>query len=142
MLKDCYIEISVFIITIFILILEALFIFALDKQINENSSAMKNLISRLEDNKDLEAFLFAASHDLKEPVRTIMNHVSFINEELPENLGNSIHSSVNRISEKVDYLYKLTDNLLDFHKAKHHKQENISVNLNKLITQVIKARTI
>ena len=84
---------------------------------------MKSLISRLEDtNQDLEAFLYATSHDLKEPIRSIMNHVSYMNEELPEQLNNSILSSINRISEKVAYLYKLTDNLLDFHKAKHHKQ--------------------
>ena len=135
-----YIEVIVLFITLCILLAEALFIFRpLDMKINENSKAMKNLILRLEDsNKDLESFMYATSHDLKEPVRTIMNHVSFINEELPEELSNSFHNSILRITDRVNYLYKLNDNLLDFHKAKHHVKEISEINIQKILNQVIK----
>ncbi|NQY79118.1 MAG: type IV pili methyl-accepting chemotaxis transducer N-terminal domain-containing protein [Candidatus Caenarcaniphilales bacterium] len=134
------IEIVVLISTLCLLLAEAFLIFRpLDIRLNENSQAMKNLILRLEDsNKDLESFMYAASHDLKEPVRTIMNHVSFINEELPEELSNSFHNSVSRITDRVNYLYKLNDNLLDFHKAKHHVKEKSLIDIERVVNQIVK----
>ena len=131
------VEVIVLTVTLLTLLLEALFIFRpLDHKIQSNSQAIKDLVSMLEaNNSDLEAFIYAASHDLKEPVRTIMNHVGYLESECLDELNNSSHNSMYRIRNRTEYLYNLTDNLLDYHKTKNHKLELETVDLNKLVNK-------
>lgn len=65
-------------------------------------------------NQELEQLVYAASHDLQEPLRTIKNYISLLNEDYSGQLdepGDKYLEFINRSAEKMQNLIK---DLLDY----------------------------
>lgn len=51
----------------------------LEQQVNEKTRALQNVLEKVKrSNTDLESFAYAASHDLQEPLRTIISYLQLI----------------------------------------------------------------
>ncbi len=88
-------------------------------------------------NQDLEHFAYAASHDLKAPVRTIRSYLNLIQKKLdlsPENELQEFFQYANQGSERMD---RLLNDLLSFSRAGNQEINRETVNLNNLILLVI-----
>jgi two-component system, chemotaxis family, sensor kinase Cph1 len=64
-------------------------------------------------NAELDAFAYAASHDIKEPLRGINNHAAFLRRELGEREP-AAGERLERISRLATRLHDLVDALLEF----------------------------
>lgn len=65
-------------------------------------------------NKDIEDFAYAASHDLKSPLRGIIHLVSFLKQDLSEHLNEGCLEHLNNINSRCCRLENLLNDLLDY----------------------------
>jgi PAS domain S-box-containing protein len=65
-------------------------------------------------NKDLEEFAYAASHDLKAPLRVIDNASKWLEEDLKEHLTDETRENMNLLRGRIKRMEKLLDDLLEY----------------------------
>jgi signal transduction histidine kinase len=65
-------------------------------------------------NEDLEQFAYAASHDLKAPLRVIDNAAKWLEEDLQPHLTSETKESMNLLRGRVARMEKLLDDLLNY----------------------------
>jgi len=83
----------------------------IDLERNKVTSAYK-IIEAV--NRDLEEFAYAASHDLKAPLRVIDNASKWLEEDLEEHLSDETRESMNLLRGRVMRMEKLLDDLLEY----------------------------
>jgi len=116
------------------------------------------LINKLKESNDaLNEFAYIASHDLKEPIRGINNHIHLLKNMLGKDLPEKAQHRFERIDYLIHYIQNLITDLLHFSKLgnielawqetdlnalldtllpslKMINSENITININKLPT--------
>jgi len=65
-------------------------------------------------NRELEEFAYAASHDLKAPLRVIDNASKWLEEDLQEHLTDETRENMNLLRGRINRMEKLLDDLLDY----------------------------
>jgi PAS domain S-box-containing protein len=65
-------------------------------------------------NQDLEEFAYAASHDLKAPLRVIDNASKWLEEDLKEHLTAETRDNMNLLRGRIKRMEKLLDDLLEY----------------------------
>jgi signal transduction histidine kinase len=89
-------------------------------------------------NKELEAFSYSVSHDLRTPVR----HIDGFLELLRKNAGTTLDAKgqryLNQIGESAKEMGALIDNLLSFSRMGRAEMRATQVNLEQLIQDTIK----
>jgi signal transduction histidine kinase len=65
-------------------------------------------------NRELEDFAYAASHDLKAPLRVIDNASKWLEEDLQEHLTDETRENMNLLRGRVRRMEKLLDDLLEY----------------------------
>ena len=87
-------------------------------------------------NQELDSFAYIASHDLREPLRTIESFVSIIQDKLPTNIEQQDYLS--RIIKATKRMRRLIQDLTVLSRASRDKKEdeNEVVDLNDLLMEV------
>jgi len=73
-------------------------------------------------NKELKQFAYVASHELKEPLRTIANFIQIINEDYSPTLDETILEYLQTIDNSVKRMSILINSLLHFSRLGLNKQ--------------------
>ncbi|MGB1217288.1 MAG: sensor histidine kinase, partial [Saprospiraceae bacterium] len=105
---------------------------------NKNLANKNKLIEKQKEeleisNKDLEQFAYIASHDLKEPVRTIGSYASLLNRRYSDKLGDSGSEFVSFIKQASIRMNLLLTDLLHYSRLNKHKFEKTDVNMNNIL---------
>lgn len=90
-------------------------------------------------NKELEQFTYIASHDLKEPLRTIINYIQVIEEDFPdkEEVPEQLHAYLTSIKNAATRMHNLIHGVLDYSLlGKNAVPEK--TNLNVLLKTILK----
>jgi light-regulated signal transduction histidine kinase (bacteriophytochrome) len=88
-------------------------------------------------NKELEAFSYSVSHDLRAPLRHILGFAAMLHEDAGPALGETPREHLNKITESATRMSALIDDLLYFSRFSHVELTRESVNLNALLESVI-----
>lgn len=130
LIQDIYnIEKIIFSLTILLIILEILFIFMpTEKLLIKNEKKMKQQIEKLEKlNDDLEKMTFACSHNLQEPNRLLLMHVSGLEDKLKDfEQTPAIENTIIQIKEKALAIRSLISRYRDYLAI-----NNVEINLSK-----------
>lgn len=87
-------------------------------------------------NAELEHFTYAASHDLKEPIRKIHIFCDRIKENLQQDFTNEQQHYFNRLQEAAKRMNTLIDDILNYSQAHSKERVFVPVDLNEIIAQV------
>jgi PAS domain S-box-containing protein len=88
-------------------------------------------------NKELEAFTYSVSHDLKSPLRIITGYADMLEEDLAGKLGNEGNRLIQVIIGNAERMSQLIDDLLDLSRLSRQQLNKHQVNMNDLVQSVI-----
>lgn len=99
---------------------------------------MQEYLNQLEfQNEELEQFVYAASHDLKEPIRKIHFYSDFIAEDDTSQLSDRSRDYLDRSIKAADRMKKLIDDLLIYSRTTAKVESYETVDLDKVVEEVI-----
>ena len=87
-------------------------------------------------NKELEQFAYAASHDLKEPLRKIQYYTTFLNDALNTVMDQKQQKYMQRVLNATQKMSTLIDNILSYSKTAADPKHPEPVDLNSIIEEV------
>lgn len=108
----------------------------LEKQIEARTQELtKTIISLEKSNQDLESFAYAASHDMQEPLRTVVSYLQLL-EHNEKSLSESSKEFLDYAVDGSKRMKKLLDGLLEYSRVKNSNDAFKVVNLEDLMILV------
>ncbi|RQW03506.1 HAMP domain-containing protein, partial [candidate division KSB1 bacterium] len=110
------------------------------RRLNEElEQRVKERTAQLEaSNKDLEAFAYSVSHDLRAPLRHVEGFVELLKRHASAKLDANSQRFLNNIADSTTRLGRLIDDLLAFARMGKAELVRSKVNLSQLVTDVLK----
>ena len=84
-------------------------------------------------NANLEEFSYVASHDLRSPLRGIADLVEWIGDDLGDNPPPEVRRNLDRVSQRIQRMDRLMDDLLSYARAGRAATEFTQVDLNQVV---------
>jgi len=89
-------------------------------------------------NEDLQQFAYAASHDLKEPLRSIASSLGLLARRFPPGLDASARELLDYANDGAQRLSELIDNLLDYARAQSEAGPVTPVDLEEAVDTALR----
>jgi PAS domain S-box-containing protein len=89
-------------------------------------------------NKELEAFSYSVSHDLRGPLRSIDGFSKLLLDDYNEALGETGQDYINRVCNACQRMGVLIDDLLALSKVSRYELQRSSLDLSDLVQQIVK----
>jgi signal transduction histidine kinase len=103
----------------------------LEKRVEERTAELADL------NRELEAFSYSVSHDLRAPLRSIDNFAQVLEEDHGEALGAEGRRCVGVVRKSAASMRKLIDDLLEFSRSGKKSIEPSLVDMGSLAREVL-----
>ena len=103
----------------------------LDKKVLERTAQYESL------NKELEAFSFSVSHDLRAPLRAVNSYAQILEEEQKDKLNEDGQLMLKNIKNNGQKMGRLIDDLLAFSRLGRQEIKKVQVNMNELASTAI-----
>jgi PAS domain S-box-containing protein len=98
----------------------------------------QQLIEELQrSNESLEDFSYAASHDLKEPLRKVQVFTTLLKERLEDHPKEDEKKLLERISHAAERMQLLVDDLLEYSHVSFSPREKEEIDLNEIIRLIL-----
>jgi hypothetical protein len=109
-----------------------------EQEIQHLNSELKQRVQALtEINKELEAFNYSISHDLRAPLRSMQGFAAALLEECNERLGVDGKDYANRIVNSASYMDKLLHDLLEYSRLTQSDLELCTLNPETALDRVM-----
>jgi signal transduction histidine kinase len=93
-------------------------------------------------NANLEEFTYAASHDLKSPLRGIADLMEWIGEDLGTSVTPEVARNLGRVGDRVRRLEQLIDDLLKYARAGAVSAETVTVDPRVLVEGILEIQPV
>lgn len=104
---------------------------------NEMEQRVKDRTVKLEAaNKDLEAFSYSVSHDLRAPLRAIHGYMNILKEEYADKFDDEGKRYVNRVISNVRDMGQLVDDLLTFFRMGRQDVIRTKVSMKSMVETI------
>lgn len=104
--------------------------------LNDISQRKKDAIELQRVNEELERFAYLASHDLKEPLRSIHSFANRFMEKYKENVDEKGKKYLDYIIQSTSQMQTLTDELLTYSKLGNKEVEFRNIDLNTTLNSI------
>ncbi len=109
----------------------------LEEKIEERTEELHHTIERLHrSNQDLESFAYAASHDLKQPLRTITSYLQLL-ELTEKDLSQNAKEYLEYAVKGSKRMHSLLEGLLSYSRLRKNEEAIMEVDLNQLLENVL-----
>jgi len=88
-------------------------------------------------NKELEAFSYSVSHDLRAPLRHIDGYASLLSKAVGDSLNEKARRYLQTISDSAKQMGQLIDDLLVFSRMGRQEMLHTTVNLDQLVKTIL-----
>ncbi|TNF49989.1 PAS domain S-box protein [bacterium] len=88
-------------------------------------------------NRDLEAFLYTAAHDLRTPLVSVKGYVELMQRSMKERMNEEETHMCQRISSNVDHFDDLLSDLLSFSRAGVQNGERLRIRIEPLVSRIL-----
>lgn len=106
--------------------------------IAQDVTEREGLIQRLkESNQALDEFAYITSHDLKEPIRGINNHLHKLKKILSQDVSSKVLHSIDRIENLTAYTENLVSDLLNYSRLAHIDFAFQHIDLKAMLQDII-----
>ena len=109
----------------------------LRKTITDLRKKSKEVIKYADSNKQLESFAYAASHDLKEPIRTVSSFASLLQRKANDKLSETEAEYLNFIIHGAQNMSQLVEDILCYSRADASAGKKEKVNPKQLIKLIL-----
>lgn len=103
----------------------------LERRVAERTAALEAA------NRDLEAFAYSASHDLRAPVRHIEGFLELLEESIAETADSTTQSYLERIRGAARHMTRLIDGLLVLSRVGRAEMQHVATDLNAVAQNAI-----
>lgn len=90
-------------------------------------------------NKELEAFSYSVSHDLRAPLRHVSGYVDLLTRHFSNNLSEKGNHYVESIAESANQMGTLIDDLLQFSRTGRSEMIEANVDMNEIVHVVLRS---
>ena len=87
-------------------------------------------------NKELEAFSYSVSHDLRAPLRHVSGYVELLNKHFQSDLPEKGQHYLNSIGDSVHIMGMLIDDLLQFSRTGRMEMHQSDLDMNEIVKEV------
>ncbi len=109
-----------------------------NQQLRDNNQKIQRQNIKLEQsNQELRRFAFIASHDLKEPLRTIGSFSSLLKRRYKDKIDEEANEFLDFITNGVSRMYTLLNDVLDYSKIDELSLDREAINLQETVEHVI-----
>ena len=110
-----------------------------EEQIKALNVALKHQVAKLHTaNKELDSFAYSIAHDLRAPLRHMSGFVELLQKRLEEHADEKIRDYAAVITQASKKMGMLIDDLLNFSRLGRSEMHKRKVNLNALVSEVIR----
>ncbi|MEO7767789.1 MAG: ATP-binding protein [Ferruginibacter sp.] len=107
------------------------------RQLMKQNAEISRLNNQLRNtNADLEQFTYAASHDLKEPLRTIKSFIKLLEKNYAPGLDDRARKYIYFAVDGAERMELLINDLLEYSRAGEKNNDAENVNLNDIIEEI------
>lgn len=104
-------------------------------RLRRQSLAQQKKVQKLEDH--LDKFVYILSHDLNAPVRAIENLISWLEEDLKDNLNPEAQENMSLLKNRITRMQLLLNGLLDYGRAGINATPKEKFNLREVIDETL-----
>jgi two-component system, sensor histidine kinase and response regulator len=102
-----------------------------------NSYLQKNLTQLETMNKELEAFSYSVSHDLRAPLRSIIGYSKILEEDCMDKLDAGAKRTLGIIQQNASRMNDLIEDLLEFSKLGKKELHKSEINIHELVQRTV-----
>lgn len=105
---------------------------------NEAENLLKETNEKLlRSNNDLEHFATVAAHDIKSPLRSIVNFISLLEKKYSTELDDSAKEYISYTLQNANYLTQLINEMLSYSKLDQQLSDAEEIDFNELVANIL-----